>query len=465
MTLDANGNLLVGQTSNYVGESNWVESKSGYVFAANNTGSASNRNWNISVNGSGAGNMDWTVSSTNTGWPNFAYRMTLDASGNLGLGTTSPAAKLDVTNGASPASRLRVGVGAGAASTLYSTLSAGDYINFETNGSERARIDSSGNMGIGTNAPDQKLVVQSGGGAAAYIKIVAPSYDTAYIGVDSSTMRIESSSTSPIGFRVNGSERARIDSSGNFMVGTTTIGAGNRMNVVGNNVVFSPNTAGKDTHTFSTGAADVGTYTIKNDTTVKVSLNAGGDSYFTGGNLLVGTTSTMNGIGSDGKIGLQLSGASGNFVVQNSADNNIYLAKVSGYSNSTFIQFANNGTTVGSVTTNGTITLYNTTSDYRLKNVTGNLTGYKERLMSLQPKQGTWVADGSEFRGFLAHEFAESYSASVTGKKDAVDKNGKPIMQSMQASSSEVMADLVAMVNELITENASLKARLDAANL
>jgi hypothetical protein len=88
-------------------------------------------------------------------------RARIDSSGNFGIGTTSPAAKLDVTNGASPASRLRVGVGGGAANTLYSTLAAGDYINFETNGSDRARIDSSGNLGVGVTNPSSygKLAV------------------------------------------------------------------------------------------------------------------------------------------------------------------------------------------------------------------------------------------------------------------------------------------------------------------
>ena len=85
--------------------------------------------------------------------------------------------------------------------------------------------------------------------------------------------------------------------------------------------------------------------------------------------------------------------------------------------------------------------------------------------MLLQPKQGAWIADGSEFKGFVAHEFANQYPKSVTGEKDAVDADGKPVMQGMQASSSEVMADLVALVQEQQAIIESLKARLDAANL
>jgi hypothetical protein len=125
-----------------------------------------------------------------------------------------------------------------------------------------------------------------------------------------------------------------------------------------------------------------------------------------------------------------------------------------------FLNFA--GSVVGGITHNDTVTTYAVSSDYRLKNITGNLTGYKERLMALQPKQGTWLSNGSEFKGFIAHEFANSYSGSVIGKKDAVDADGKPIMQSMQASSSEVMADLVALMQEQQTMIESLKAEFDA---
>jgi hypothetical protein len=50
------------------------------------------------------------------------------------------------------------------------------------------------------------------------------------------------------------------------------------------------------------------------------------------------------------------------------------------------------------------------------------------------------------------------YAGSVTGSKDAVDTEGKPVYQAMQASSSEVIADLVAEIQ-------SLRQRLAAAGI
>jgi len=86
MRITADGALLVGKTVGYgtgTAENNTLQLKSFLVFGSDNTGSASNRNWNIGTNGSAAGNMDWTVGSTNTGWPNFAYRLQLTSSGSL----------------------------------------------------------------------------------------------------------------------------------------------------------------------------------------------------------------------------------------------------------------------------------------------------------------------------------------------------------------------------------------------
>jgi hypothetical protein len=119
------------------------------------------------------------------------------------------------------------------------------------------------------------------------------------------------------------------------------------------------------------------------------------------------------------------------------------------------IIFRENGTERGSITSNGTTVAYNSVSDYRLKDITGPLIDSGTFIDALKPKVGTWKSDGSKFVGFLAHEFAEVSPSSVNGEKDAVDAEGNPKYQGMQASSAEVIANLVA-------ELQSVRARLAA---
>ena len=78
---------------------------------------------------------------------------------------------------------------------------------------------------------------------------------------------------------------------------------------------------------------------------------------------------------------------------------------------------------------------------------------------ALKPKVGTWKSDGSKFVGFLAHEFAEVSPVSVTGEKDAVNADGEPIYQSMQASTPEVMANIIAELQSLRARVAELEAK------
>ena len=66
-----------------------------------------------------------------------------------------------------------------------------------------------------------------------------------------------------------------------------------------------------------------------------------------------------------------------------------------------------------------------------------------------KPVDYLWIDGGQQARGFLAHEFQEVYASSVTGSKDALDVEGKPVYQAMQAGTSEVIADLVAEIQSL----------------
>jgi hypothetical protein len=162
--------------------------------------------------------------------------------------------------------------------------------------------------------------------------------------------------------------------------------------------------------------------------------------------LLVGTTSVF----SNAKLTVSTTATDGIASTQGTTGGYCFLSNAL-TNGGTFYHasFGENGTQRGSITSNGTITTYNTTSDYRLKTVIGPVANAGQRIDALQPVEYTWNSNGSRTRGFLAHQFQEVYAGSVSGTKDAVDAEGKPMYQAMQASTSEVIADLVAEIQDL----------------
>jgi hypothetical protein len=99
-----------------------------------------------------------------------AERMRIDESGNVGIGTTSPATALDVSGDITLSGVVNAGDGSASAPSytfgddtntgMFSP--AADTIAFTEGGAERMRITSSGNVGIGTTSPSQRLHVNGG---------------------------------------------------------------------------------------------------------------------------------------------------------------------------------------------------------------------------------------------------------------------------------------------------------------
>lgn len=341
-----------------------------------------------------------------------AERLRITASGNVGIGTSSPEASLQ-NNGANGRFILSAGNAPSSGATTNKwrmslrETAEGDLSLQHYNGTSYDTpfyINSSGNVGIGTSSPSgAKLHVYSASasvniksecGAGNQAGVIAKnSRDYIQIAVDSTTVYVDGGVSSPMAFFTGNAERMRLDTSGNLLVGTT--GANGKIVASG----FANSVCGRF------------------------------EGNPTGSLTLIQCVSTAT----------------------------------SGTNRA--IAFLQNNGEAGTITITNTSASYNTSSDYRLKEITGNLTGYKERIMSLQPKQGTWKADGSIFKGFLAHEFATQYPSAVNGEKDAVDAEGKPQYQGMQAGGSETIADLVALVQEQQALITTMQAKLKDAGI
>ena len=123
------------------------------------------------------------------------------------------------------------------------------------------------------------------------------------------------------------------------------------------------------------------------------------------------------------------------------------------------ITFGNRNGVRGSIQTNSTNTLYNTTSDYRLKENVMPMTGALAKVSQLKPSTYTWKVDGSDGQGFIAHELQAVIPDAVTGEKDAVDDKGDPKYQ--MVDTSFLVATLTAAIQEQQQIINDLKARIE----
>ncbi|CAB3848718.1 pyocin knob domain-containing S74 family peptidase [Achromobacter deleyi] len=121
--------------------------------------------------------------------------------------------------------------------------------------------------------------------------------------------------------------------------------------------------------------------------------------------------------------------------------------------------------TVGSILTTATATVFNTTSDYRVKHDVVDMGGAwaLESVLRMRPVRYKWNADNSNGEGFIAHELQAEAPDAVSGEKDAMLRmpgmEEKPALQGVDPS--KIVARLVAAVQEQQRQILALTQRVE----
>jgi len=346
----------------------------------------------------------------------------------------------------------------------------GNSLAFNVNSSEAFRIDSSQNVLIGKTSVDA--------GATQGFEFRADLNDLLYLARAGNAItlnRLSSDGDVALFRKDNGTVGSIGAAAGNLYIVSNDVG----LNFAGGGDGIYPATTnggqrdaaidlGASTHRFKdlhlSGTANVGGLTATGDITQTT-----GDLKYTGGinwdiahhgasqNMIFRTTpsggSATEALRIDSSQNLLVAGTSigqdNSFAVANSG--NITIARASG-NGRTMAGFTNGGSTVGTISTTTSATAYNTSSDARLKDVTGEARGL-EVINELNPVAYNWKADGKADEGLIAQEVKELVPNAVAGSEEEM----------YQMDYSKLVVHLVAGMKEQQTQIESLKGEI--ANL
>jgi hypothetical protein len=388
--------------------------------------------------------------------------MTVTTAGNVGIGTTSPTEKLDVYNGSirvggSVSGRVlgysasnvlimdfgvATGTGSGTDVGLYNIYTGG-ILGFGTNNTERMRIDSSGNVGIGITAPGVKLDVvgtQYIRGAAAAGAILSTTADpTSGANGVSLAATFATGGYGPIKFFTTNTEAMRITAAGLVGIGTSAparlldleqVSTDYQMRIgdTGNYYDIGRNT-GNGLLTFYGSQAVASGYVFSTVNGERMRID-------TSGNLLVGTASLSGTAaavlslqkagGTIWQVGPATSASGNNFYVLNSSDAGVYLATGN--------------------------TSWTANSDERLKTDLVPIENAASKVSSLRAVTGRFKTDEvGKSRAFL---IAQEVQAVLPEAVNATNPD------SLGVQYTDVIPLLVAAIKELSAKNDALEARL-----
>jgi len=437
-------------------DNNW---ESGLLLESN----SGNKGWNFHTETSGELLIGYNA-ATNAALTSQSATaaLTIDTSGNLGVGTSSTSsAKLVV------AGDVRVLDGNALMlrkTDTYINSPADDTMAFRTGGGERMRIDSSGNVGIGEDSPANLLHVKASDTGIAphtsaqialeregtnYLQFLTAEngtsgilfgdgsdVDVSKITVDHNTTKMTFTNETVDTMTLNGAKvgigtasptdllqvGANDNDPATIQVTYSTVPSYLSSTYDGSSGLTSLSINKKNTSDGSASyAASANTSycaaeiqlasstsssaiifknhgTANTDPTEKMRIDSSG-------NLLVGTTSVPTG------------GSSTGFSISDNGGMQMVTHGVSGTANTYVNIYKNANGTVGGIRVSGSATAYDTSSDARLKKVTGSARGL-EVINALNPVSFNWKVDGQADEGLLAQEVKEIIPKAVSKNEE-----------------------------------------------
>ena len=418
--------------------------------------------------------------SSSDGSADAEERMRIDSSGKVGIGTSSPSAKLEIFNSTTgDVTLLRLRSTPGVGDTQYlgfdgssnssrarigSEITGGGHGNlvFETRDSttanltERMRIDSSGNVGIGTTSPSAKLkingssaytVANSGqsvegldiqataGGSGNFggaISLGASGSGRSAIaalqdGADADRTGLVFITHDSNTASANSEEKMRIDSAGNVGIGTTVLNRSSTSRTLVQ-LDYDGSDASEGVEIRLSNSALNGNAATDNAAITYVGQDLGITNRENGTIRFRNNGDERMRIDSAGNVGIGVSAMDARLHVVNAHNllNMVVATSNTFTGNASLVSFRSVSSEGGfiSLTNNGTTCAYGTTSDYRLKENATTISDGITRLKTLKPYRFNFKAvPDTTVDGFFAHEVT-AVPEAVIGEKDGEQMQG-----------------------------------------
>ena len=417
---------------------------------------------NISLNATNSSDVDrlqwkyggtayaWIERINSTGDMAFTVQqsegMRLTSTG-LGIGTSSPAYKLDVVS-ASDAPLLEIKSTATANNTAmrlgidgnnsFINASGGStgVLQFRTYGTTQATLDASGNLGIGTSSPARQLDVNK---TAIFDSNGTGTTTVPSVAIGSSGVGFSYIGSQQLAFITNSAERMRLDSSGRLLVGTTSASGSNYLQV-NSDALISGLTVGKGAGSVSTNTA-VGASALAANTTggwnTAVGQNALASNSTSNNNAAFGQSSLNKTTGGDNtgvganSLGNNTSGqyntaiGSSALIFNSTASNNTAVGYQAGYSNTTGAQNNFFGRQTGFNITTGSYNLF-----------VGEQTGYYQQTASNNTAVGAYAFNGSSTPANNTGAYNVAIGGSALNSNSSGGNNTALGYQALQANTT-----------------------------